>query len=205
MVDFQQRDTQRGADDDAEQTRQAEESAETDDDHHHHETDHDHHDHDADSVAAAVVTVSSSRTLDTDPAGDAAAELLEDAGHDVALRELVDDDHDRVQRTVDRAAAREDVDFVVTAGGTGVTPDDVTPDAVEPLLDKDLPGFGELFRALSREEVGSRVVGTRATAGIAEDVPVFCLPGSENAARLGVGEVVVPEVEHLVGLARREE
>ena len=95
--------------------------------------------------------------------------------------------------------------MIVTTGGTGVTPDDVTVEAVGPLFDKELRGFGELFRRYSEAEIGTRVVATRATAGIVDGVPVFCLPGSENAAKLGTGEIVVPEVAHLVGLAGNDE
>jgi len=171
--------------------------------HHHEEADHDHHHHDADSVAVAVVTVSSSRSLDEDPSGDHVAAAFEEAGHEVAVRELVPDEYDSVQGTVDRLARREDTDVVVTTGGTGVTPDDVTPEAVKGLFAKTLPGFGELFRRRSVEEIGTRTIGSRATAGIVSDAPVFCLPGSENAVRLGVDEIVLPEVGHLVGLAGR--
>lgn len=180
----------------------------SDHDHDHHDHGesgtHDHHHHDVETVAAAVVTVSSSRTLEEDPAGAAIVEAFEADGHEVVHRELVNDDFDGVQGTVDNLVRREDVDCVVTTGGTGVTPDDVTVEAVTPLLDKDLPGFGELFRRRSEAEVGSRVVGTRATAGVGEGTPVFCLPGSENAARLG-SEIIVAEVGHLVGLAGRDE
>ncbi len=172
-------------------------------DHDHHR--HDHHRHDLDELGVAVLTVSSSRSLDDDPAGDAVASILEGAGHAVAVRELVRDEYDGVQDAVDRFADRDDTDCVVTTGGTGVTPDDVTVEAVEPLFDKRLPGFGELFRRLSYDDVGTRVVGTRAVAGIADGVPVFCLPGSESAARLGVGDVVIEEAPHLAGLARRDE
>lgn len=173
-------------------------------DHHDADTDHDdHHHHDADSVAAAVVTVSSSRGTDKDPAGDYIESAFEEAGHEVVVRELIPDDYDSVQGTVDRLARRNDTDVVVTTGGTGVTPDDVTPEAVRGLLAKRLPGFGELFRRLSYEEVGTRTIGSRATAGVASATPVFCLPGSENAVRLGVDEIVLPEVGHLVGLAGR--
>jgi molybdenum cofactor biosynthesis protein B len=174
------------------------------DDGHRSEDHHDHHHHDADHVGIAVVTVSSSRGTDDDPAGETIAAATEAAGHEVVTRDLIADDYDGVQSTVDNLAGRRDVDAVVTTGGTGVTPDDVTVEAVRPLFDKELPGFGELFRSLSREEVGTRVVGTRATAGVADGVPVFCLPGSENAARLGIESVVLPEVGHLVGLATRE-
>ncbi len=170
---------------------------------HDHGGDHDHHHHDADSVAVAVVTVSSSRSLDEDPSGDHVAAAFEEAGHEVATRELVPDEYDSVQGTVDRLARREDTDVVVTTGGTGVTPDDVTPEAVKGLFAKTLPGFGELFRRRSVEEIGTRTIGSRAIAGIVSATPVFCLPGSENAVRLGVDEIVLPEVGHLVGLAGR--
>ena len=170
-----------------------------------HDHDHDHHHHDLVELGVAVVTISSSRSLDDDPAGDAVAELVEGAGDEVVIRELVRDEYDGVQDAVDRLVDREDTDCVVTTGGTGVTPDDVTVEAVEPLFEKRLPGFGELFRTLSYEEIGTKVVGTRAAAGVADGVPVFCLPGSENAARLGAGEIIVEEAPHLAGLARREE
>ncbi|MFB6172027.1 MAG: molybdenum cofactor biosynthesis protein B [Haloarculaceae archaeon] len=170
---------------------------------HDHEHDHGHHQHDVETAGVAVVTVSSTRSSEDDPAGDAIRTAVEAAGHAVVVREVVRDDFDGVQGAVDRLVARDDTDAVVTTGGTGVTPDDVTVEAVEPLFEKRLPGFGELFRARSREEIGTRVIATRATAGIADRTPVFCLPGSENAARLGAEDLVVPEMGHLAGLARR--
>jgi molybdenum cofactor biosynthesis protein B len=180
-----------------------------DDGHDHDDGDHSHddghHHHDVETLGVAVVTVSSSRSLDDDPAGDAIQSALEAEGHEVVTRDLVGDSLDGVQGTVDHLVGREDVDVVVTTGGTGVTPDDVTVEAVRPLLEKRLPGFGELFRRLSYDEIGTKVVGTRAVAGVADGVPVFCLPGSENAATLGVEEIIVPEAGHLAGLARRDE
>jgi molybdenum cofactor biosynthesis protein B len=176
------------------------------DDHDHNDHSHDHHHaHDIESLAAAILTVSSSRTLEDDPAGDAIVTAFESAGHEVAVRDVVVDDFDSLQSTVDRLVDREDIDVVVTTGGTGVTPDDVTIEAVRDLFGKELPGFGELFRRRSEDEIGTRVVGTRATAGIVQGVPVFCLPGSENAARLGSEEIIVPEAPHLTGLAMRHE
>ncbi len=175
---------------------------------HDHDHSHDdgdgHHAHDLSTVGYAVVTVSTSRTLDDDPAGDAIETAVEDAGDEVVLRELVADDFDGVQGRVDSLVDRDDVDCVVTTGGTGVTPDDVTVEAVRGLFDAELPGFGELFRDLSREEIGTMVIATRATAGIVDGVPVFCLPGSENAARLGAREIITAEAGHLAGLARRD-
>jgi molybdenum cofactor biosynthesis protein B len=208
MVDFQSRDTR--VDDD--ETPADDASDEPDDDplteesephEHDDEADHDHHHHDVERVGVAILTVSSSRSLDDDPAGDAIAAAFEADGHEVVTRELVRDSYDRVQGGIDNLAGRGDVDVVVTTGGTGVTPDDVTVEAAEPLFEKELPGFGELFRRRSYEEIGEKVVATRATAGVADGVPVFCLPGSEHAAELGSEDVVVPEIGHLVGLASR--
>lgn len=167
--------------------------------------DHDHHEHDVETVSAAVVTISSSRSLEDDPAGDAIIDALDAAGHEMVTRQLVDDDFDSVQATVDNLVDRRDVDAVITTGGTGVTPDDVTVEAVDDILRKRLPGFGELFRRLSYEEIGTRVVGTCATAGVSRGVVIFCLPGSENAARLGTEEIIVKEAPHLAGLAARDE
>lgn len=163
-----------------------------------------HHHSEGETLGIALLTISSSRSLAEDTAGDAAVALLEDAGHDVVTRDLVPDDHDRIQGLVDTLAGREDVDIVVTSGGTGVTPDDVTVEAVDPILERTLPGFGEIFRSMSREEVGTRAIHSRATAGITEGVPVFVLPGSENAVRLAISELVIPEGPHLVAMATRE-
>jgi len=239
MVDFQERDTNRGlsnddgpgrngadgedgeaeldevreqleerpskADDDQSGEREADQddTAAADDDHDDPAADDgdDHHDADLETLGAAVVTVSSSRTMDDDPSGDYIVSSLVDAGHDVVTRELIADDYDGVQHTVDTLVRRSDVDVVVTTGGTGVTPDDRTIEAVRPLFEKELPGFGELFRSLSYDEIGSRIVGTRATAGVTDGVPVFCLPGSEDAVRLGVEEIIGEVAPHLAGLA----
>jgi molybdenum cofactor biosynthesis protein B len=162
------------------------------------------HGHDFGPVGAAVLTISTSRSLEDDPAGDVIAAAFEASGDEIVTRELVGDDYDGVQGAVDALVDRDDVDVVVTTGGTGVTPDDVTVEAVEPLLEKELPGFGELFRELSRAEISTRVVATRATAGVVDGVPVFCLPGSEDAARLGTERIVVEEAGHLAGLASRD-
>ena len=166
---------------------------------------HDHHHHDVAELGVAVLTVSSSRSLDNDPAGDAIADIVEGAGHEVSIRELVQDEYDGVQDAINRFVDRDDTDCVISTGGTGVTPDDVTVEAVDPLFDKRLPGFGELFRTLSYEDIGAKVVGTRAVAGVADEVPVFCLPGSENAARVGTGDIIIEEAPHLAGLARTGE
>jgi molybdenum cofactor biosynthesis protein B len=173
---------------------------------HTHDHDHHHQGHggggmSTGDVGIAVVTVSSTRTREDDASGDVIVAACEAAGATVETRDIVPDDHDRIQEAVDELAERPAVDAIVTTGGTGVTPDDVTVDAVQPLFRAELPGFGELFRRYSEAEIGTRVVATRATAGIVGGTPVFCLPGSENAATLGIEEIILPEVAHLVELA----
>lgn len=207
MVDFQSRDTRyTGEDTDDEDDEPADESESTEPtetDRHDHTHD-DHHAHDESHLGVGIITISSTRTREDDPAGDVIQAAVEDAGHEVAVRDVVRDNYDGIQNTVDALVGRSDVDLVVTSGGTGVTPDDVTVEATEPLFEKELPGFGELLRLLSYESVGTRAICTRATAGIVDEVPVFCLPGSENAAKLGIEKIVVPEAGHLAGLASRE-
>ena len=173
--------------------------------HHDHggQEEHDHHASDIETVSAAILTISSSRSLEEDPAGEAIGEAFERAGHEVSTRALVTDDHDDVQAAIDELVNRGDTDIVVTTGGTGITPDDVTIEAVSPLFTKELPGFGELFRRRSYGEIGARIVATRAIAGVAGETPVFCLPGSENAARLG-SEIATEVCGHLAGLARQD-
>jgi molybdenum cofactor biosynthesis protein B len=176
--------------------------AEEDEHHHDHS---DHHHEDPDGLGFAFLTISTSRTLDEDPAGDAGVELLEAADHDIVTRDLIPDERDRIQGMVDTLSKREDVDCVLTSGGTGVTPDDLTVEAVRPILDRELPGFGELFRDMSRAEVGTRAMHSRATAGISGGVPIFLLPGSKNAVQLAVADLIVPEAPHLVAMATRED
>jgi molybdenum cofactor biosynthesis protein B len=166
------------------------------DDHHHH--------HDADAVSFGVLTVSSSRTLDSDGSGDAIVAAIEADGHTVAARDLVGDDETSIRERVAGFIADGDVEAVVTTGGTGVTPDDVTVEALDPLFDREVPGFGEQFRARSVDEVGPHAMISRATAGVADGVPVFCLPGSEQAAEFGTEELILPVVGHLVSLASGE-
>ena len=156
-----------------------------------------------DPLYVAIVTVSSSRDPDDDPGGDAAADLVAESGGKVTARQLVRDDFAAIRGTVDRLASREDVDCIVTTGGTGMTMDDVTPRACEGLFEREIPGFGELFRVMSYDEIGHRAMASRATAGVVSGTPVFCLPGSRGAVRTAMSELVLPEAPHLAGLATR--
>ena len=161
-------------------------------------------DHDViDPLYVAIVTVSTSRDPNDDPGGDTAAELVAERGGRVTAREFVRDDFAAIRGTVDRLAGRPDVDCIVTTGGTGMTMDDVTPTACEGLFEREIPGFGELFRNISYEEIGHRAMASRAIAGVVAGTPVFCLPGSRAAVRTGMTELVLPEAPHLAGLATR--
>jgi molybdenum cofactor biosynthesis protein B len=152
-------------------------------------------------VPTAVVTVSDTRTLADDTGGALVAELLEAAGHGVAAREIVRDESEAIAAVLRQLVAREDVRAVIFTGGTGVAPRDVTPDTVEPALERVLPGFGELFRMLSYAEIGSAALLSRALAGLVAGKVVFVLPGSRGAVRLGMEKLVVPELGHLAGEA----
>jgi molybdenum cofactor biosynthesis protein B len=152
-------------------------------------------------VPTGVLTVSDSRSLETDTGGAAVVGLLQEAGHPVVARELVPDEPGAIAAAVRAAVSRDDVRALILTGGTGVAPRDVTPDAVEPLLDRIVPGFGELFRALSYQEIGSAALLSRALAGIAAGRPVFVIPGSRAAVRLAMQRLILPELGHLAAEA----
>lgn len=162
---------------------------------------HRHHRDAPSQVPTAVITVSDTRTRETDAGGALVAELLAGAGHPVASREIVRDEPEAIAGALRAALARDEVRAVILTGGTGVAPRDVTPDAVAPLLERTLPGFGELFRALSFEEIGSAAMLSRALAGLAAGRVVFVLPGSRAAVRLALTRLVLPELGHLAGEA----
>lgn len=150
-----------------------------------------------------IVTVSTSRGPDNDPGGDTAAELVRAAGGRVTARNYCSDDFAAIRETVDRLSTNAAVDCVVTTGGTGMTMDDVTPTACEGLFERTIPGFGELFRYVSYEEIGHRAMASRATAGVVAGTPVFCLPGSRSAVETALLELILPEAPHIAGLATR--
>ena len=154
-------------------------------------------------MSVHVITVSDTRTLDTDASGRAIVELLEGAGHRVSGRTLLRDEAEDVRATVQHLASEALVDVVITTGGTGITARDGTFEAVDELLTKRLPGFGELFRSLSYQQIGAAAMLSRATAGLIGQTVVIVLPGSQHAVRLALEELVLPELGHLVREARR--
>ena len=145
--------------------------------------------------------MSDTRTLADDSGGGLVCDLLQGAGHHVALREIVKDAVGAIRAALERGLASPDCAVVVLTGGTGIAPRDVTPEAVAPLLERTLPGFGELFRQLSFTEIGSAAMLSRALGGMARGKPVFALPGSRAAIRLALERLILPELGHLVGEA----
>jgi molybdenum cofactor biosynthesis protein B len=152
-------------------------------------------------VPTAVITVSDTRTLESDTGGALVAQLLEQAGHPVVAREIAKDERAQIASALRAQLARDEVRAVILTGGTGVAPRDVTPEAIEPLLERVLPGFGELFRALSYQEIGSAALVSRALAGLASGRVVFALPGSRGAVELAMRKLVLPELAHLAAEA----
>src|SRR5882724_8366417 len=155
------------------------------------------------SVRCFIVTVSDTRTEATDTSGRVIADLLTAAGHVVAGRAIVKDDADLVRGTLERQLASADVQAIITTGGTGITSRDSTYEVVAGLLNKRLDGFGELFRMLSFEQIGPAAIMSRACAGLVAGRIVVALPGSENAVRLAMDRLLLPELGHLVHEATR--
>lgn len=156
------------------------------------------------SVSCGVVTISDTRTLETDTSGAAIADLLARAGHTVAARRIVVDDAKAVADAV-RDVLAFGADAVITTGGTGIARRDTTYEAIAGLLERTLPGFGELFRTLSFQDVGSAAMLSRATAGTVGRAVVFVLPGSEAAVRLAMEKLILPELGHIVRELRKDQ
>jgi molybdenum cofactor biosynthesis protein B len=152
-------------------------------------------------IEAAVITVSSSRTPQSDTSGSAIRRLLEDAGIPVVSYTLVPDDIDRIRGTLNDAL--KEANCIIFNGGTGLTHDDCTIEAVAPILQKRIDGFGELFRIKSYEDIGTRALLSRAVAGVIEGKAVFCIPGSVGAVTLATKQIIIPEIRHILTHASR--
>ncbi len=149
-------------------------------------------------VRCAIVTVSDSRTPETDTSGALIRESLERRGHAVVAYEIVPDEPEQIGPLLDKLAARDDCDAILINGGTGIARRDTTYDVVAVRLEKRLDGFGELFRMLSYQEIGPAAMLSRATAGVYRDRIVALMPGSPNAVRLAMEKLLLPELAHLV-------
>ncbi len=146
-------------------------------------------------VNIALLTVSDSRTLDTDTSGDVLSERIQAAGHKLIDRKLVSDDADAIVTALRPWIAEPGIDVVITTGGTGVTGRDVTPEAVRAVADKEIPGFGELFRWLSYGKIGTSTVQSRALAAVAHGTYVFALPGSPGACEDAWDDILVHQLD----------
>jgi molybdenum cofactor biosynthesis protein B len=138
----------------------------------------------------------------SDVGGDTLVELLKNAGQNVLFKNIVADDKALITDAVTQALMLPDLDVVIFSGGTGITPTDVTIETVSPFLEKTLPGFGEFFRRISFDRVGSAAVLSRAVAGVAKGKALFCIPGSPDAVRISVEMLILPEAPHIVKHAR---
>ncbi len=150
------------------------------------------------TVTCAVVTVSDTRSQETDKSGQLIQQLLHDANHTVGAYTIIKDEPAQIQEQLELLAKNSHLDAVIFNGGTGIAPRDTTYDAIEKLLEKTLPGFGELFRFLSYQEIGSRAIASRAVAGVYQSKLIFSIPGSSNAVRLAMEKLILPELVHLV-------
>lgn len=149
------------------------------------------------SVKCAVVTVSDSRTPETDRSGQLIQSALAAAGHDIADYCLLPDEPSLLRDRLQSLTERGDLEAIVVNGGTGIALRDTTYDVVYPLLEKVLPGFGEIFRFLSYQEIGSRAIASRSVAGVYRNTLIFCLPGSSGAVSLALDKLILPELVHL--------
>ncbi len=150
------------------------------------------------ALSCAVITVSDTRTPETDRSGQLMKTKLEENGHQIVDYMIIPDEPEQIIQEVSRLGKIEELAVILCNGGTGIAPRDTTYDALVTLLEKTLPGFGELFRYLSYQEIGSRAIASRAIAGVYQNKLVFSLPGSSNAVKLGLEQLILPELIHLV-------
>lgn len=148
-------------------------------------------------VSVAIVTVSDTRTRENDTGGDLIEQRIVAAGHRAVFREIVKDEPERIGALLDRIVSETDARIALFTGGTGIAPRDTTYDALARKLEKTLPGFGELFRMLSYQEVGAAAMLSRATAGVYRGRVVVSMPGSPNAVQVAMDKLILPELQHL--------
>lgn len=153
------------------------------------------------TLQAAVLTVSDTRTEATDESGTLLTSMITAAGFTVAAHRLIKNDPEAVRAAVTELA--REVDFIITTGGTGMSPKDLSIEACRPLFTKELEGFGDVFRLLSFQEIGSAAILSRATGGSVGRAMIFCLPGSKAAVRLAAEKLILPEIKHLISQVRK--
>ncbi|MBI5001647.1 MAG: MogA/MoaB family molybdenum cofactor biosynthesis protein [Euryarchaeota archaeon] len=162
-----------------------------------------HEEHVAKGIGFGIITVSDTRIPDTDESGSIIKSAIIAKGYTVARHAIVKDDVKEISSELRRQLGDGKIDAVILTGGTGITHRDVTPEAVMPILEKEMPGFGEMFRSLSAEEIGARAALSRAFAGVAGSKVIFCLPGSMGAVALAMDRIILEVVGHALWEARR--
>ena len=156
------------------------------------------------TVRCAVITLSDTRTEETDTSGKRIKDLLAEQGQPVVAYRILKDEPEQLAAVVQALLARPEVDAIITNGGTGIAPRDTTFEAIQGLLEKEITGFGEMFRMLSYADIGAAAMLTRATAGVANGKVIISLPGSTGAVELGMTKLVLPELGHMMFLLRGE-
>ena len=160
-----------------------------------------HHKHDTKTLRAGIVTISDTRSEADDTSGAKIRQELTNAGHEIAFYRIVPDEPAQIVDLIQSPPAA--ADLIITNGGTGLAPRDTTYETVSALLERELPGFGELFRMLSYDQIGAAAMLSRAVAGTVGSCIVFCLPGSTKAVELAMTKLIVPQIGHLSGLVRQ--
>ena len=160
-------------------------------------------------LSISILTISDTRTTETDTSGSILTKSIKAYGHKLFEKVIAKDDIHAIRAIISTWIANSSVNAIITTGGTGFYPRDVTPEAISPLFDKPIEGFGELFRAISYKEIGTSTIQSRAFGGIANNTAVFCLPGSQNACKTGWNKIIAEQlnsrskpcnfVEHLLG------
>ncbi|HLS08230.1 molybdenum cofactor biosynthesis protein B [Lentibacillus sp.] len=157
------------------------------------------------SINCMIITISDTRTEESDKSGNLMAALLEEAGHVVAEKTIVPDQMHAIRDSVTNGCENANVDIILTNGGTGIANRDVTIETIQPMLDKEMSGFGEIFRVLSyQEDIGSAAALSRAIAGVIGRTAIFATPGSSGAVKLAMNKLIVPELNHVVNELRKK-
>ncbi|RBW71235.1 MogA/MoaB family molybdenum cofactor biosynthesis protein [Bacillus taeanensis] len=156
-------------------------------------------------VKCKVITISDTRTKETDKSGNLIQQLLEEGGFSISAYEIVKDEQAEIKEAVEAGVASNEVEVILLNGGTGIAKRDVTIETIQPMLDKEIVGFGELFRMLSyTEDIGSAAILSRAIGGVSESTAIFAMPGSSGAVRLAMTKLIVPELGHVVREIRKD-
>lgn len=157
------------------------------------------------TVQCQIITISDTRTKADDKSGNLIAQLLAEAGHQVVDRQIVKDDGAEIEKAIRNACEKPEVEAILTNGGTGISYRDVTIETVEKLLDKEISGFGEIFRMLSyTEDIGSAAIMSRAIAGVSNHTAIFTTPGSSGAVKLAMNKLIIPELSHVVNEIQKD-